>query len=447
MGIDKQAFIRSVRDAGVVGEGGAGFPAHVKYDAQVDTVIANGCECEPLLLTDQHIMRRHAAAIVAALKTVMEAMGAGRGIVAIKRKYSDIASRMETAVAGTGIELAQLDNFYPAGDEHVLVHELLGCAIPPLGLPKDVGAVVSNVGTLYAVSRAMNGQPVTHRVVTVTGEVVRPSVLTVPVGAAASECIEACGGAAVSDPVYLLGGPMMGRFVDDPEQMRQAVITKTGGGLIVLPRGHYLHRMATLSVREMQKQAAAACIQCRYCSDLCPRHNIGHGFETHRVMRAFGGGVDTAMGVLQAFMCSECGVCELFACPMRLSPRRINAMFKAKFREEGLKYDGPREIVDSQSILNSFRKVPVSRLAIKLDLLKYMDLHPEDGGELAPGSVRIPLQQHAGAPAVARVRPGAAVQVGDVIGDIPEGELGARVHASLKGTVTDVGSAITIKGD
>ena len=444
--MNKTTLLQRVREAGVVGEGGAGFPTHVKYDAQVETVIANGCECEPLIYTDQHIMRRHAAAIVRALKAVKAAMGAGRGIIAIKRKYTEVAGRLEEAMVGTGIELAQLDNFYPAGDEHVLMHELLGRAIPPLGLPKDVGAVVSNVGTLYSVSRAMNGHPVTHRAVTVTGEVARPSVLTVPVGAAAADCIDACGGPVVSDPVYVLGGPMMGRFVDDPEEMRRTVITKTGGGLIVLPRGHYLHRMATLSVREMQKQAGAACIQCRYCTDLCPRHNIGHGFETHRVMRAFGGGVDTAMGVLQASMCSECGVCELFACPMRLSPRRINAMFKAKFKEEGLKYEGPREIVDSQSILNSFRKVPVSRLAIKLDLLKYMDLHPEDGGELTPGSVRIPLHQHTGAPAEARVRPGDAVQVGDLIGEIPEGSLGARVHASLAGTVTDVGSAISIKG-
>jgi Na+-translocating ferredoxin:NAD+ oxidoreductase RnfC subunit len=444
--MDKATLLRQVREAGVVGEGGAGFPAHVKYDAQVETVIANGCECEPLLYTDQHIMGRHADAIVTALKAVMAVMDAGRGIIAIKRKYTEIAGRLEASIGGTGIELAQLDNFYPAGDEHVLVHELLGRAIPPLGLPKDVGAIVSNVGTLYSVNRAMNGLPVTHRVVTVTGEVARPRVLTVPVGTAASECIEACGGPVVDDPVFVLGGPMMGRFVDDPEAMRRAVITKTGGGLIILPRGHYLHRMATLSVHEMQKQAGAACIQCRYCTDLCPRHNIGHGFETHRVMRAFGGGVDTAMGVLQAFMCSECGVCELFACPMRLSPRRINAMFKNKFKQEGLNYEGPREIVDSQSILNAFRKVPTTRLAIKLDLLKYMDIHPEDGGEFIPQSVRIPLLQHTGAPTVARVRPGDDVKAGDLVGEIPEGALGARVHASLTGTVTAVDSAVSIKG-
>jgi hypothetical protein len=131
---------------------------------------------------------------------------------------------------------------------------------------------------------------------------------------------------------------------------------------------------------------------------------------------------------------------------MRLSPRRINAMFKSKFKQEGLKYEGPREIDEAQSILNSFRKVPVTRLAIKLDLLKYMEIHPEDGGELLPGSVRIPLLQHSGAPAAARVRPGDAVKVGDLIGEIPAGALGARVHASLSGTVAAVDSAVSIKG-
>ena len=116
----KHELLRCVREAGVVGEGGAGFPAHVKYDAQVQTVIANGCECEPLLYTDQHTMRGHAPEIVGALQAVMAAMGAARGIVAIKRKYAAIAEVFTQALAGTGIELAQLENFYPAGDEHVL---------------------------------------------------------------------------------------------------------------------------------------------------------------------------------------------------------------------------------------------------------------------------------------------------------------------------------------
>jgi Na+-translocating ferredoxin:NAD+ oxidoreductase RnfC subunit len=103
--------------------------------------------------------------------------------------------------------------------------------------------------------------------------------------------------------------------------------------------------------------------------------------------------------------------------------------------------------VESQSILNSFRKVPVSRLAIKLDILKYMDLHPEEGGELAPGSVRIPLHQHTGAPATATVKVGDRVKAGDLIGEIPAGALGARVHASVAGVVTDVAGSVSIRGN
>jgi Na+-translocating ferredoxin:NAD+ oxidoreductase RnfC subunit len=128
---------------------------------------------------------------------------------------------------------------------------------------------------------------------------------------------------------------MMGRFLDTPEDQEQAVITKTSGGVIVLPRGHYLHDCATLSLEVMRKRAATACIQCRYCTDLCPRFLVGHGFETHKVMRAFGGGEDTAMGAMQAFMCCECGLCELFSCPMRLSPRRINQALKKQFAKRG----------------------------------------------------------------------------------------------------------------
>lgn len=444
--MDKEALIRSIRDAGVVGEGGAGFPAHVKYDTRVDTVIANGCECEPLLYTDQHVMRTHAGEIVRAFQAVAAAVGAGRAVIAIKRKYEDVAESLDRAMTGTGLELARLDNFYPAGDEHILVHEITGRTIPPLGLPKEVGALVANVGTLYSVSNALEGRPVTHKVLTVTGDVARPSLLRVPIGAAVADCVAQCGGPTVSDPVYILGGPMMGRFVDSPEALAAAVVTKTSGGVIVIPRGHALHEAASLPVQVMQKRAAAACIQCRYCTDLCPRYLVGHGFETHKVMRAFSGGMEAAMGAVQAFMCCECGVCELFSCPMRLSPRRINALLKARFQAQGLKYDGPRDVRPEQAGLRPYRKIPVPRLAAKLDIARYMDLHPEFTGDYTPDSVRIPLRQHIGAPAVSRVRVNDRVNPGDCIGDIPEGALGARVHASIAGTVAEVGDAVVIKG-
>lgn len=444
--MDKSTLLRMVREAGVVGEGGAGFPAHVKYDTRVETVIANGSECEPLLYSDQYIMSHQAEAIVRGLLTVMSTVAATRGVLAIKRKYREISRELQRAAAGTGLELAYLDNFYPAGDEHILVYEITGRTIPPLGLPKDVGALVANVGTLVSVAQALENKPVTHKVVTVTGEVAQPGILRVPIGTRVAEVIEHCGGTITADPVYILGGPMMGRLVDQTEAMSQEVITKTCGGIIVLPRGHYLHECATLSPRAMQKRAATACIQCRYCTDLCPRYLIGHRFETHQVMRAFAGGVDTAPGALQAFLCCECGLCELFSCPMRLSPRRINALLKVKFREQGLQFPGPREVRSDQTVWRPYRKIPPSRLAIKTDLVKYMDIHPEFVGDFTPASVRIPLKQHTGVPAVAQVQTGTRVQPGDLIGEIPSGALGARVHASMAGLVTQVGDLITIEG-
>ena len=443
--MNTDAFIGMIRDAGVVGEGGAGFPAHVKYATSVETVIANGCECEPLLYSDQYIMGNHAPEIVQALKAVVNATGASRGVIAIKRKYTDAAKAFRGCMDDASLALAQLDNFYPAGDEHILVHEVTGQTIPPLGLPKEVGALVANVGSLYSVNGAMDARPVTQKVVTVTGEVEGPSVIRVPIGTRVVDCIDKCGGTVTDDPVYVMGGPMMGRFLDTPRDLDQAVITKTSGGVIVLPRGHYLHECATLSVEVMRKRAATACIQCRYCTDLCPRYLVGHSFETHKVMRAFGGGEDTAMGAMQALLCCECGVCELFSCPMRLSPRRINKALKDSFGQQGTSFEGTREVRPQQSALRDYRKIPVPRLAIKLGISGYMDIHPRDGGAFEPGKVMIPLSQHIGTPAVATVKVGDRVRAGDMIGEIPENALGARVHASISGKVARVSDSVVIE--
>jgi RnfABCDGE-type electron transport complex C subunit len=444
--MDPDKLIDAVRQAGVVGEGGAGFPAHVKYAARVETVIANGCECEPLLFSDQHIMATRARRIVYALQAVRQAMGARRAVVAIKDKYARAAAALAEAMTGDGLELFRLDNFYPAGDEQILVYEITGRTVPPLGLPTEVGVVVANVGTLSSVAEALDGRPVTHKIVTVTGEVARPAVVRVPVGTRVARLVEHCGPVTVADPVIVMGGPMMGRMVDRPEALAAEVITKTCGGVVVLPRGHYLHQAATLSVAEMQRRARTACIQCRYCTDLCPRFLIGQEFETHKVMRTFSGATQAAQGAVQAALCCECGLCELFSCPMHLSPRRINQLFKARMRQEGLAYDGPRAVSAHQAALRAYRKIPTDRLAVKIGIDGYMGLHPGFEGDWNPGEVRIPLSQHIGAAAIAVVRPGQRVKAGDLIGEIPEGCLGARVHASIDGAVTAVDQAVTVKG-
>jgi Na+-translocating ferredoxin:NAD+ oxidoreductase RnfC subunit len=443
---DAKVLIDAVRRAGVVGQGGAGFPTHVKFGARAGLVIANGCECEPLLYTDQHQMLVHAGQIVRALRAVMAAVGASRGVVALKSKHAEAARARKGPAAAAGVELVLLEDFYPAGDEHILVHEITGRTIPPLGLPREVDALVSNVGTLVSVSQALDGQPVIRKTLTVTGEVARPGVIEAPLGTSLAECLGFCGGAGIPDPVYLVGGPMMGRFLEDRPALERAVVTKTTGGLIVLPRDSFLHQAATLTPQVMRRRAATACIQCRYCTDLCPRYLVGHGFEPHRVMRAFAAGADAGPETEQALLCSECGLCEMFSCPMGLSPRRINALLKARFRELGQRHQGPREVHPEQSALRSFRKVPTARLAARIGIGGYLGIHPGFLGGYSPKRVRIPLSQHIGVPATPKVSAGSKVEPGDLIGECPEGALGANIHASIRGVVVETGNSVVIEG-
>ena len=445
----KDAFITAVCDAGIVGEGGAGFPAHVKYTATADTVIANGCECEPLLHTDQHHMAHNARNIARALAGLASATGARRGIFALKNKQHALIPLAREACKTFGLEVALLDDFYPAGDEQVLVRELTDRSTPPLGIPLYVGCIVANVGTLVAVDAAVQyGRAMTHKSLTVTGEVKQPGIVHAPLGTAMSECLAAAGGSLVKDAVFILGGPMMGRVIVGEEALGQEVVTKTSGGLIVLPRGHHLQLNAAQTADSMRRRAAAACIQCRICSDLCPRMLIGHPFETHKVMQVFGSRAElgSEAGKL-AHLCCECGVCEHYACPMQLSPRRINQAVKAALHATNTVYEGSRELRIEYSTWRALRKIPVQRLAARLGIARYMHLKTPDLGKLDPATVRIPLRQHIGAPAQALTKPGDKVRAGQCIGGIPEKGLGARIHASVDGTVMAVGSAVTITAE
>ena len=440
----KQHFIDAVRAAGIVGEGGAGFPAHVKYAAAADTVIANGCECEPLLHTDHHLMSHGAEALARALRALAGAVGADRAVIACKKKHTDLVPVLRAAAEPQGIELFWLEDFYPAGDEQVLVREVTGRSVPPLGIPLHVGTVVANVGTLINVDAALGGggtapRAVTHKTLTVTGEVGRPGIVRAPIGAPMAECLAACGGALPQNPVFILGGPMMGRVIQGIEALEKEVVTKTSGGLIALPSGHPLHLNASRSPEHMRVRAASACIQCRMCSELCPRMLIGHPFETHRVMRAFAARAELeAEAARVATLCCECGVCEHYACPMELSPRRINQAVKAGLRAAGRNYEGARDIREDAAEWREYRKIPLARLAARIGLAAYVHLKTPDRGDIASASVRIPLRQHIGASSVPVVREGERVSEGTLIAEIPDNALGARLHASISGVVAKV---------
>jgi Na+-translocating ferredoxin:NAD+ oxidoreductase RnfC subunit len=448
-------IIAAVRDAGIVGAGGAGFPAHVKLGNRVDTFIANGAECEPVLETDKHLMITDAHGIVRGLEAAMEQTGASRGLIAIKDKNRPAIESVERAIAGKpNLSVAVLANTYPAGDEMVLIRQVTDRIVPPGGLPFMIGATVSNVLTLKQIADALDGSPVISRPVTVAGEVARPVTVEAPIGTSVRELIEFAGGASVADFELIFGGPIMGDIGS-----QDASTTKTLGGIIVLPRDHTVVRLKRQSAR-VTKLRAKMCCTCQECTILCPRNALGHPIHPAKMMsrawqldeilkRIESGALDTPTRemVSEALLCCQCGICEQYACIFGLSPNKVYAMVRDAVRKAGLKpdfsgrplYGGP---------LFRYRKIPALTYIRKLDLERYLvhtDLAP--AGSILPKRVRIALCQHLGAPAVPTVKPGDRVRAGDLVGDIPEGKLSARVHASIEGCVSEVtGTHVVIEG-
>jgi Na+-translocating ferredoxin:NAD+ oxidoreductase RnfC subunit len=432
-------IVSKVREAGVVGAGGGGFPTHVKIDTSVDIVLANGAECEPLLHCNQELMIREAERILEGLVWVQKATTAKRAIVCLKEKYERAIDAFKRSGAGQGVEVFLLQDFYPAGDEFSLVYEVTKRMVPEAGIPLMVGVVVSNVESLYNIANAMEGVPVTERMLTVTGAVQRPLSLRVPLGISVGECIAIAGGPTVDDYGILAGGPMMGKLVgpDFPVQ-------KTTSGLVVLPSDHPVIRKKKLEIQDIVRRAKAACIQCFSCTEMCPRYLLGHRLEPHKIMRSTSyGRADTDI-LTQAILCCECGVCELYACPMFLSPREMNAILRKKLGEQGVGWPGPKKEFEAY-LSREGRKIPIGRLMSRLGIKKYDQPAPFAEMRNAPGRVKIPLSQHTGVPAVPVVKVGDRVERGQLVGEIPEKKLGARVHASIRGKVTDINQTIVIE--
>jgi Na+-translocating ferredoxin:NAD+ oxidoreductase RnfC subunit len=438
-------IVDKVRAAGVVGAGGAGFPTHVKLQFEAQMVLGNGASCEPLLAGDPYLMMHQTGPMLDGLLTVMDCTGSDEGTICLKSKHTSALATLREKISENGyagrIKVFELEDFYPAGDEFILVNEVLGKIVPEGGIPLNVMAVVSNVESLLNVSRAMADMPVTDRYLTVCGEVNQTIVCKVPIGTPADAVIQLAGGSRISDFSIVMGGPMMGKVLTSGS----APITKTTSGIIVLPSNHNVIRDKSRSLNQMRFIAKSACTQCSRCTDLCPRYLIGHALEPHRIMRHLAYNPGWAGDVLEdALICSECGVCEKFACPMMLSPREINAAVKQKLLKEGVKREPKREAYQV-SIFNDTRKIPLRRLMERLEVTKY-DTHPPFyGDDIQINQVSIPLQQHLGQPAVPVVKTGDRVKKGDLIGEIPEGALGARVHASIDGMVESVGDSIVIK--
>lgn len=305
-------ILGKIREAGIVGLGGAAFPTHVKLsppkDKPIDTIILNGCECEPYLTGDHRIMLERTEDCIYGLKIIIKAVGAKSGYVAIeKNKPQAIALFREKLKDESDIKVVPLKTKYPQGGEKMLIKAILNREVPWLtsngaasrpGLPMDVGVIVNNVGTAVAIAEAIKwGRPLLERVVTITGSAVKnPSNLLVSLGTPFSHIIDECGGFKEDVGKIIMGGPMMGisqYTLDIP-------VVKGTSGILVLTK------------REAVLREEKACIKCARCIDHCPM-----GLLPTTLIRLVKGERWDSLKEYNINECIECGCCS-YVCPSKI---------------------------------------------------------------------------------------------------------------------------------
>jgi Na+-translocating ferredoxin:NAD+ oxidoreductase RnfC subunit len=432
--------VEAIFEAGVVGAGGAGFPTHVKLAAKADTVLVNAAECEPLLHKDKEVLRAYVDEVADGTAAAMRLVGADRGVVGIKEKYVDVIDLLRARLPAS-MDVAPLRDAYPAGDEFILVYDVLHRAIPPGGIPLAVGAVVINVETAMNVARAAE-RPVTEKYLTIAGAVAEPVTLRVPLGVTLAQCVAAAGGPTIPDANYIVGGVMMGYL----EANHDALVDKTTGGVIVLPDDHVVVRRRRQDWKQIARIGRSACDQCSFCTELCPRWLLGHPIEPHRAMRSLEFNLIGEANVIGTQFCCECNLCSLYSCPEDLDPKNVCSQNKRRLAAEKKRWENPPFNPKRPEQHSDNRKAPMGRLMTKLGLRRFRNVGPINDTLLPAGRVGIKLKQHVGAPCEPAVSVGDRVKIGQTIGRPPMSNgkpaLGAPVHASMDGTVTAIQNGI-----
>ena len=309
-------IVSLIREKGIVGMGGAAFPTAVKLKSSkpIDTVLLNGCECEPLLTADHRVMLEYADDVIFGLQALLKTTGAKKGVIAIEDDKRDAVGLLESKTAEIAdITVVAARTKYPQGAEKMLIKRALGRRVPSGGLPLDVGVVVCNVSTAKAVSDAIQkGLPLIERVVAVTGEKINnPGNYTVRIGASVKEIIDLCGGLNDDNTIVKLGGPMMGVPIDD----LNVPIVKGVNGIIAVE--------ATVS-------EPSPCIRCGRCVDVCPMELLPLYFPLYVKNENWAGAKEKA-----ANDCIECNCCNQI-CPSKIKIRQAITQAKAAIKAVGL---------------------------------------------------------------------------------------------------------------
>jgi len=437
MAIDYDVIDR-IKKAGLVGLGGGGFPTYAKWQDGAEIIIANGAECEPLLIKDQFIMENYPSEIINGLKLAMTSTGAKKGIVTLKEKYKKSILSIERQIKDSNIAIIKLPDFYPAGDEFILVEHVTGRRVPVGGFPTQIGVIVNNVETIYFASLAERGEAFTHKFISVIGQVKKQGVYEVPIGTRFEDILN---NAVLLNKPYRLfkDGLMMGKNAGLTD-----VVEKTTSAIFALPIevGNIVNSSIPIDI--IKRRARSACEKCMFCTDLCPRYLSGYPIEPHRIIRGFSLSVDENVDekiIAMAYNCSECGICEIYACPMWLSPRQVNRYIKMAFKKPDVSLG-----INNKSDYFNERKLPISRLINRLSINEFKT-DVKFISEIEPDRVELPLRGYAGAILKPLVKNADSVRMGQVIAsnDYTSGKIYNNVCSPFHGKILSVKDRIVIE--
>ncbi|HHV11749.1 MAG TPA: NADH-quinone oxidoreductase subunit J [Clostridiales bacterium] len=433
--MDIQELRDIVRECGIAGAGGAGFPSYAKLDQKADTILLNCAECEPLLKVHRQLLQKYPYEIMSTLQLIADVLEVKEVIIGVKEAYEKTVNAARTYLSFfSKLSLSLLKEIYPMGDEVQLIYETLGKVVPPGSIPLEVGVVVFNVETIYNIYCAVNQKaPVSAKYLTIAGAVKNPITVLAPIGMAVEDLVELAGGATAGEPAYIMGGPMTGEVVAPYD-----TVTKTTNAILVFPKNHpvVLQKQGSTSID--MKKAMASCCQCEMCTDLCPRNQLGHPITPHLFMRAATSGTTQKLDpFLSTMFCCSCGLCEMYACPQGLAPRKLITEYKNGLRRKGIPI--PKGVpLKPVNQMREYRTVPMERLISRLGLSEYNVDAPLTEETIPAKQVRIKLNMHIGAGAVPVVHKGDIVQPGDLIAKAEEGKLSLPVHASIAGEVLEI---------
>ena len=425
-----------LKDNGVVGAGGAGFPSYCKLAEGADTLLINAVECEPLLYTSYTLMQERIRDIVVGMRAVMEYGKIARGLLAVKDYRAKKLGYADGQELAPGVFIKYIPNVYPMGDEINLIYTATGRVVPPGQLPITRGVIVFNTETIYNIGLVVQfNQPVTKTYLTISGDTPKAYCVKVPVGMKISEVLKIMNVNVPDTHVVIDGGPSMGTVVN----LATDVVKKPCSGLLILPKTIPAVANKLRTKEDNFRRASSVCCQCNRCTDMCPRHLLGYPLEPHKMVRST---LSAAMAdpelIKTATMCCGCDICSTLACCQEISPMQIIKEYKGILAKNRMKYMADPNEQFTPSPDREARMVSAGKWKEMLGVAKYDKFPPIYVEEkLKATEVYVPMSQHIGAPAVPIVAVGDLVEENQMIAKAAEG-LSVPHFAPITGRVTYV---------